>query len=235
MKNLKIVHFLLDIFKKIIKIQAFRVLTSINFELEYFEQLKFSKFSSSSISSLDGIVRVIELFEARPNTSRQWTKCKLQGDPNKNVCFLNGSFVQTEHFCPFTMLQNLSKCEVKAWLCWNLLFYCHSDFMWNQILVNSDGQKLSFLAILEVLNFDFEPFLNSQIYQNSKLRVSEIVKMLEIQILPKLISYKINWQINSCIVDLNFTFWKFLEHSAICWWKCRFQILVRKKKNFYSH
>ena len=69
MKNLRIVHFSLDIFKKIIKIQAFLVLTSINFELEYFEQLKFGKFSSSSISSLDGIVRVIELFEARPNTN----------------------------------------------------------------------------------------------------------------------------------------------------------------------
>ena len=175
-----------------------------------------AKISTADLQAKDSWPSTLLLeLNGQPKTHcRQWTKCKLQGDPNKNVCFLNGSFVQTEHFCPFTMLQNLSKCEVKAWLCWNLLFYCHSDFMWNQILVNSDGQKLSFLAILEVLNFDFEPFLNSQIYQNSKLRVSEIVKMLEIQILPKLISYKINWQINSCIVDLNFTFWKFLEHSA---------------------
>ena len=35
------------------------------------------------------------------------------------------------------------------------LFYRHSDFTWNQILVNSNGPKMSSLAILEVLNFDF--------------------------------------------------------------------------------
>ena len=63
---------------------------------------------------------------------------------------------------------------------------------------------MSFLALLEVLNFDFsesEPFLKFQINQNSKLRVSEIVKMaiFDHQILPKLISAKIEWQINSCI------------------------------------
>ena len=56
--------------------------------------------------------------------------------------------------------------------------------------------KVSFLALLEVLNFDFckfEPFLKYQTYQTSRLRVSEIVKMatFEIQILPKLISSKI--------------------------------------------
>ena len=32
---------------------------------------------------------------------------------------------------------------------------CHSDFTWNQIVVNSIGQKKSFLANLEVLNFVF--------------------------------------------------------------------------------
>jgi len=59
-----------------------------------------------------------------------------------------------------------------------------------------NGEKISFLALLEVLNFNFdifEPFLKSKIYQNSKLKVSEIVKMaiFQIQILPKLISHKI--------------------------------------------
>ena len=34
-------------------------------------------------------------------------------------------------------------------------FYRHSDFTWNPILANSDGPKMSFLAILETLNFDF--------------------------------------------------------------------------------
>ena len=37
-------------------------------------------------------------------------------------------------------------------------FYRHSDFTRNQILANSNGQKTSFSAILEVLNFDFSKF-----------------------------------------------------------------------------
>ena len=54
----------------------------------------------------------------------------------------------------------------------------------------------------------FEPFLKSQIYQNSNLTDSEMVKMaiFDIRILPKLIPSKIELQINSCIVDINFTF-----------------------------
>ena len=42
--------------------------------------------------------------------------------------------------------------------------------------------------------------------------------ILEIQNLPKLISRKIEWQIITWIMDLNFTFWKFLEHSATLYW-----------------
>ena len=34
-------------------------------------------------------------------------------------------------------------------------FYRHSAFAWNQILANSNGPKMSFSAIFEVLNFDF--------------------------------------------------------------------------------
>ena len=90
-------------------------------------------------------------------------------------------------------------------------FYNFSDLTWNQFLLNWNGQKMWFLTILKGLNFDFgkfKPFLKSKIHQNSKFRVSKVVKMafFEIQILPKLISHKIEWQVNSCIVDLNFTF-----------------------------
>ena len=79
---------------------------------------------------------------------------------------------------------------------------------------------VSLLAILQVLNFNlskFEPFTKYQIYPNSKLRVFKIAKMVlfEILILPKLISRQIDWQINSCIADLNLTFRKFLEHSVV--------------------
>ena len=34
----------------------------------------------------------------------------------------------------------------------------HSNFAWNQILANWNGPKMSFLAILEVLSFDFSTF-----------------------------------------------------------------------------
>ena len=36
-----------------------------------------------------------------------------------------------------------------------LQYYCYTDFMWNQILANPNGQKMSFLAIVEVLNISF--------------------------------------------------------------------------------
>ena len=59
-------------------------------------------------------------------------------------------------------------------------------------------QIQTFLAILNVLNIDignFEQFFKSQIYQNSKLEVSEIVKMaiFVIQVLSKLISHKFEY------------------------------------------
>ena len=77
-----------------------------------------------------------------------------------------------------------------------------------------------FLAILEVLNLDigqFEQFFKSQISQNSKFRVSKIVKkaIIEIQILPKIDFSKIGWQSDFHTVGLNFIFSKFLEQSVL--------------------
>ena len=87
-----------------------------------------------------------------------------------------------------------------------LQFACHSVFTWNQILVNSNSQKMSFLALLQLLNCrfsNFQPFLKSQICQNSKLRFSEIVKMaiFEILILHKNV-FTENWVANICILVL---------------------------------
>ena len=75
------------------------------------------------------------------------------------------------------MLQKLSKCEGKAWLCRNLIIFCHSDLTWNQ--ANSNGQKISFVAIFEILNFDlrkFEQLSIPKFTKNSKFRASEIAK-----------------------------------------------------------
>ena len=58
-------------------------------------------------------------------------------------------------------------------------FYCHSDFMWNRILVNSNGPKILFLAIFEVLNFHFvifEHLSSPKFIKNSNFRVSKIAK-----------------------------------------------------------
>ena len=103
-------------------------------------------------------------------------------------------------------------------------FYCYSSFTWNQIFRNWNSQKMSFSTILKFwiwIFIKFEQFFMSQIYQNSIFSVSKIVKktIFEIQILPKLISRKIRWQLDSwtsTLWGLNFTFSKFLEHSAAC-------------------
>ena len=118
-----------------------------------------------------------------------------------------------------TMLQKFSNCEVKAARCGNFTIFPPLKFYVKSNFGEFKRQKMSLLALLEVLNLDFskfEPFLKSLIYQNSKLRVSEIVKIaiFHIKLLPKLIPRKVESQINSCIEDLNFTFLKFLEHSA---------------------
>ena len=47
-------------------------------------------------------------------------------------------------------------------------FYCHFNFMWNQILVNSKSLKMLFLAIWEILG-------NLELLK-SKFRTSKIVK-----------------------------------------------------------
>ena len=62
--------------------------------------------------------------------------------------------IHSVHYAPETFKNvKLRLVFVEIW--W---FYCHSDFAWNQILANSNSPKMSFLAILEVLNFYFSQF-----------------------------------------------------------------------------
>ena len=71
------------------------------------------------------------------------------------------------------MLQKLSKSEVKAWLCLNLIILREIKIWQIQTV------QMSFLAILEVLNFDFSKFeqLSSPKFtKNSKFRVPKIAK-----------------------------------------------------------
>ena len=66
-----------------------------------------------------------------------------------------------------------------------LQFACHTDFYMKSNFGELKQSKMSFLALLEVLDFNsskFEPFLKHQIYQNSNLTVSEMVKMANFDI-----------------------------------------------------
>ena len=131
-----------------------------------------------------------------------WPSTTIFDGDSEPLC----SFLKPENQKKCTsILQKLSECEVKAALCGNVVICLPLRFHVISNFGEFKRSKISFLTLLEVLNFDFikfEPFLKSEIYQNSKFRVSEIVKMaiFEIQILPKLISPKIEWQIDSCIV-----------------------------------
>ena len=87
-------------------------------------------------------------------------------------------------------------------------------------------KKCHFLALLEVLNFNFckfEPFLKSQIHQNSKLGVSKMAKndiLGPFEFAKIWFHVKSEWQQNyqaSTKSSLNFTFWRFLEQSAFKW------------------
>ena len=109
-----------------------------------------------------------------------------------------------------------------------LEFFFHSDFVWNQILVNWNRQKMPFLAILEVMNFDFDEVVQG--FKASYLNQNVKSPFFEIQILPKLIPHKKSRRKISCI----FTLWyemkivlKFLMSKEkflvfrfylFCWW-----------------
>ena len=102
---------------------------------------------------------------------------------NSNTFGITNFNLQTyclpNNITPITMLQKLSKCEVKNWLCWNLIillllrFYVKSNFgefkrSKNVILANFRGSEFWFWKLWATFK--------SQIYQKSKFRVSKIAK-----------------------------------------------------------
>ena len=70
-------------------------------------------------------------------------------------------------------------------------FCCHSDFTWNQILASLNGPKMSFLAIIEVLNFVFSKFGQLPSHKFAKIQSSEFLKLQQITFLDRWISRKI--------------------------------------------
>ena len=78
-----------------------------------------------------------------------------------------------------TMLQKLSKCEVKAWLCWSLIILLTLRFYVKSNLGEFKRCKYVILANLETLNFEFLVHLGLESCSNvlkSKLKTSKIAK-----------------------------------------------------------
>ena len=66
------------------------------------------------------------------------------------------------------------------------LFYWHSNFTWNQFLVNSYRPKISFLGILEVLNFNFSKFEQLSNPKFTKFQSLESLNLLKMTFLVRL-------------------------------------------------
>ena len=78
-----------------------------------------------------------------------------------------------------TMLQKLSKYEVKAWLCWNLIILLRLRFYVKSNFGEFKWSKNVFLAILETLNLEILVNLGLESCSNllkSKFRTSKIAK-----------------------------------------------------------
>ena len=122
-----------------------------------------------------------------------------------------------------TMLQKFSKCEVKAWLCWNLIivpplqFYVKSNLgkvKWskNVIFGNLRDSELWIWINVELescSNLLKWKFRTSRIAKND---ISRLFDHTKIWFHIKL-EWRYNYQISTKSI-LNFAFWKFLEHSA---------------------
>ena len=98
--------------------------------------------------------------------------------PEFHIVSYVGIFIENKCLSS-TMLQKLSKCEVKAWHCWNLTILPPLRFYMKSNFGEFKRFKMSFLAILVTLNFEFWLIWDlkaAQIHQKSKFRTSKIAK-----------------------------------------------------------
>ena len=72
-------------------------------------------------------------------------------------------------------------------------FNRHSDFTSNQILVNSNGPNMSFLVLLEFLNFDFSIFEQLSSTKFTKIPSSQSLKLPKMTLLDRLNSPKFDF------------------------------------------
>ena len=102
-----------------------------------------------------GLLRPNEMISSHWTKSRNWF-CNCRTSNLEKNC--RKQFVETKHWpsCPYpftTMLKKLSKCEVKAGLCWNLMisrplqFYMKSnfgEFKWSKNVIFGDFRGSDF-------------------------------------------------------------------------------------------
>ena len=123
------------------------ILVALNFvNLIAFSLLKVQKFIKIKIQSLWSLNGK---FWDSEWIRQLWCHVKTQWQPTK---YEQNQPIWRISSPQFTMLQKLSKCEVKAWLCWKIIFsplrfYVKSNFG------ELKQSKLSFFDILVVLNF----------------------------------------------------------------------------------
>ena len=122
------------------------------------------------------------------------------------------------------MLQKLSKCEVKDWLCWNsmillpLQFFVKSTFGEFKRSKNVIFGNFSYSELWNWVNLGLESCSNllKSKFRTSRSAKNDIFGLFELtKIWFHLTSkWRYNHQISTKSI-LNFTFWRFLEHSAL--------------------
>ena len=91
----------------------------------------------------------------------------------------------------FTMLQKLSKREVKAWLCWNLIILLALQFTWNPVLARIQTvQKRHFWQFYRLWTLNFGKFGTWKMLKFTKDQNSETLKLSKITFLDPLNSPK---------------------------------------------
>ena len=94
------------------------------------------------------------------------------------ICKRELKYIITKSYT-YTMLQKISKCEVKAWLCWSLIILPALRFYVKSNLGEFKRCKNVILANLKTLNFEFLVHLGLESCSNvlkSKLKTSKIAK-----------------------------------------------------------
>ena len=141
----------------------------------YYRELKWhqQRFCTAPISTSSADVSTIALNEVGSSSFHMVAPSSTHNHHhnhqhlNENLHPSEGTYIQCSNYKQIITLCSRKFQNVKLRLdfieIWS--FYCHSDFTWNPILVNSNSPKMTFLAILETQNFEFWSILDLKVTQ----------------------------------------------------------------------